>query len=168
MQMELGNLFIPELMRKNPDLRKVAESYFNFYDNLSGAYRSATISLVNTSEMENLAAVTAQFLAYGAFDAETFDRAAVQRMDVYNEQYAFDFLDFLEKAFPDADAGALRYQLDKTVMYKAHTPRFIEEYDISAFCGLSCYIPHPQRNDLNTYYRQFDWYQVSGFSQLFK
>jgi hypothetical protein len=96
-----------------------------------------------------------------------FDRASVQRLDVYSEQYVFDFLDFIAKAFPQADAAALREQLAATVLYKAHTPQFIEEYDILTFCGLSCYIPHPRRNDLNGYYKTLGWYAAGKLNRLF-
>ena len=158
---------IPELLRAEPDLKKAAASYFNYYDKMSGAYRSATITLIDTKELNRLAQVTAQLIADRSFDAGTFDRTSVQRLDVYEEQYAFDFLDFMKKAFPDADSEPLKEQLEKTVLYKAHTPRFIEEYDIRTYCGLSCYIPHTQRDDLNTYYQQLGWRQASGFNYLF-
>jgi hypothetical protein len=159
---------IPELIHPEINLRKVAESYFNFYDKMHGAYRSATISLINTAELEKLAAVTAQLIADRTFDDVTFDRSSVQRLDVYDEQYAFDFLDFIEKAFPNADINPLKEQLGKTVLYEAHTPRFIDEYDIRTCCGLSCYIPHPQRDDLNTYYQQLEWCRAGGFYRLFQ
>jgi len=107
-------------------------------------------------------------IANHAFDTETFDRTLVQRLDVYSEQYVFDFLDFMEKAFPEADTNPLKEQLSKTVLYKAHTPEFIGVYAIATYCGLSCYIPHPERDDLNTYYQQLDWCQDSGFSKLFR
>ena len=160
------DLIVPELIKQNPNLQNVAKIYFEYYDRMQGAYRSASISLINTKEMESLAMATSQFLEGAVFDASSFDRSSVQRLDVYSEQYAFDFLDFLEKAFPDADIVPLKEQLDKTVQYKAHTPRFINEYNISTFCGLSCYIPHPLRNDLNAFYQQMEWTQVSGFYRL--
>ena len=159
---------IPELMTAEPDLKKVAESYFDFYDAMPGTYHSASISLINTREIDNLALVTAQLIADRTFDAGTFDRTSIQRLDVYSEQYVFDFLDFLEKAFPDTDTAPLKEQLDKTVLYKANTPRFIDEYDIRTCCGLSCYIPHPQRDDLNEFYQQLAWCHASGFYQLFQ
>jgi hypothetical protein len=43
----------------------------------------------------------------------------------------------------------------------------IEEYDIETCCGLSCYIPHPERDDLNEYYKTPGWYAASGFNFLF-
>jgi hypothetical protein len=101
------------------------------------------------------------------FDVSTFDRTSVQRLDNYDEQYTFDFLDFITKAFPDADKRSLMEQLEKTVLYKAHTAEFIEKYEINTYCGLSCYISHIYRNDLNSYYQQLDWYQADGYNKLF-
>jgi hypothetical protein len=48
-------LFIPALASSTPDLEKAAESYFNYYQQQSGAFRSATVSLVDTKELDNLA-----------------------------------------------------------------------------------------------------------------
>jgi hypothetical protein len=162
------DLIIPELLTPEVNLARVAQKYFDYYDEQHGAYRSATISVTDTHELDALAEATALVIGGTPFNMANFNRTAVQRLDVYNEQYVFDFLDFTAKAFPQADLMALREQVNKTVIYKAHTPRFIEEYDISTYCGLSCYIPHPQRNDLNTYYQQLKWCKASGFSQLFK
>jgi hypothetical protein len=122
---------------------------------------------VNTRELEALAAVTAQTIAGQPFDMTIFDRPSVQRLDVYAEQYTFDFMDFVNKAFPETDKRALTEQLSKAVLYKAHTAGFIGMYDIDTFCGLSCYIPHPFRDDLNGYYRHLNWSKASGFMNLF-
>ncbi|MDR1595269.1 MAG: hypothetical protein LBS43_12430 [Prevotellaceae bacterium] len=161
------DLIIPALVSSTPDLRKAAESYFDYYQQQSGAFRSATISLVDTKELDNLARVTNQLISGQTFDIASFDKTSVQRLDVYDEQYTFDFLDFIIKAFPEADKRPLIEQLEKTVLYKAHTAEFIEMYEINAYCGLSCYIPHSSRNDLNSYYKQLSWYQAGGYNKLF-
>ena len=158
---------IPELLQDEPDLKKVATSYFNYYDQLPYAFRSASVSLINTSELEQLALITNRLISGQAFEAEMFDRKSVQRLDVYEEQYTFDFLDFIEKAFPDSETGLLKEQLDKTVPYKAHTPEFLGQFAISAFCGLSCYIPM-KSGELNGFYRQLAWCEDSGFYHLFQ
>jgi hypothetical protein len=162
------NRIIPELIRLQPDLIQVAKMYFDFYDQLSGAYRSATISVIDTKELENLAAVTKELLSGKIFDTGLFDRTAVQRLDTYAEQYTFDLLDFLDKAFPETDKSPLTQQLDKTVPYKAHTEEFIEQYAIDAYCGLSCYIPLAGRDDLNGYYQTLSWHAAGGFNLLFQ
>jgi hypothetical protein len=97
----------------------------------------------------------------------SFNRTSVQCLDVYEEQYTFDFLDFIAKAFPEADKRLLMEQLEKTVLYKANTEKFIERYEINTYCGLSCYIPRIDRNDLNSYYQQLSWYRAGGFIKLF-
>jgi hypothetical protein len=162
------DLIIPELVSSAPNLKKAAENYFNFYQQQSkSAYRSATISLINTKELDNLAKVTKQLISGQTFDPASFDRTSVQRLDVYEEQYTFDFLDFITKAFPDADRRPLIEQLEKTVLYKAHTAEFLEMYVINTYCGLSCYIPSNNRNDLNNYYKQLSWHQAGGYSEFF-
>jgi hypothetical protein len=160
-------LIIPELLSSMPDLRKAAESYFNYYNEEEGAYRSATISLIDTKELDNLASVTNQLISGQTFDIDSFDRTSVQRLDVYDEQYTFDFLDFITKAFPEADKRPLMEQLERTVLYKAHTAEFLEMFEINTYCGLSCYIPLGSRNDLNSYYQQLGWYKDSGYDKLF-
>jgi hypothetical protein len=164
----LYDLIIPELTSSTPDLRKSAESYFNYYQQQSGAFRSATVSLINTKELDNLARVTNQLISGQTFDIVSFDRTSVQHLDVYDEQYTFDFLDFITKAFPEADNRPLIEQFEKTVLYKAHTAEFIEMFEINAYCGLSCYILHISRNDLNSYYQQLGWYQAGGYNIYFR
>jgi len=159
---------IQELIKDQPDLTKVAAAHHDFYDGLPGVYRSASVSLIKTSELEQLAALTGQLVAEQPFDMGLVERTSVQRLDVFEEQYAFDFLDFMEQVFPTADLSGLKRQLDKTVLYKAHTPRFLDEFDIHAFCGLSCFIPHPQRSDLNAFYQQLAWCLDSGFYRFFE
>jgi hypothetical protein len=158
---------VPEMLKPTIDLKDIAQKYFDWYDRLEDVYRSATVSLINIREMEHLAACTKQLLAERAFDISTFDRLAVQRLDVYSEQYIFDFLDFIEKLCPDANNSELEAQLAKTVIYKANTPSFIEMFDIDTYSGLSCYIPHPERNDLSKFYRTLKWYIEGGFNLIF-
>jgi len=161
-------MVIPELIQPVPNLKDVAENFFNYYDRLSGDYRTATISLINTGEMDSMAIITNQLLIDNVFDITKFDRKSVQRLDLYDEQYAFDFLDFFEKAFPDVNKHKLKEQLNKVVLFQAHTPRIIDEFDIHVFCGLSCYIPLSQRSDINTFYRHLKWCQDSGFYRFFQ
>jgi hypothetical protein len=161
------DLIIPELLSSAPDLRKTAEHYFNYYDRQEDAHRSATISLIDAKELDNLAGITNRLISGQTFDITSFDMTSVQPLDIYDEHCTFDFLDFITKAFPEADKRLLLEQLEKTVLCKAHTAEFLEEYEINTYCGLSCYIPHSSRNDLNSYYQQLSWCQAGGYGKLF-
>jgi hypothetical protein len=108
-----------------------------------------------------------QLCENNSVDLDTFDRTSVQRLDVYEEQYVFDLSDFIDKLFPDANKDDFIAQLNKVVSYKNHTPQFIMEFDINTYCGLSCYIPHPKRSDLNEYYKSLRWYADSGLHYIF-
>ena len=159
---------LPGLLSLRPDLRKVAEGYFNYYQQImTGIYQSATIAVIDTRELEKLATVTRRIIENGSLEKVTFNRTSVQRLDAYQEQYLFDFMDFINKSFPEADKSELLGQLNKTVLYKAHTARFMNQFEIKTFCGLSCYVLLESREDLNVYYQQLGWCRVAGFDKLF-
>jgi hypothetical protein len=157
---------VPELLKPDVDLTRVAQAYFGYYNRLPGASRSATVSVTDTRELGRLAELTKQLLAGASGNLSLLDRTAVQRLDVYTEQYTFDFLDFINKVAPEADKSLLVQQLGKAVLYKASTEQFLEAYRIEAYCGLSCYIPHPGRSDLNSYYRTLQWSIDVGMSSM--
>jgi hypothetical protein len=157
---------LPGLLSPRPDLKGVAEGYFNYYRHImTGIFQSATISVIDTGELEKLALATRRVMETGT--KTPLDRTSVQRLDAYREQYLFDFMDFINKAFPEANKSELLRQLNKTVLYKAHTEKFMNQFNINTFCGMSCYIPLESREDLNDYYRQLEWFKAAGFDKLF-
>jgi hypothetical protein len=157
---------IPELSKSQVDLPKAAQCYFDYYNSLQGAYRSATVSVIATGELSRLAGEMNKIVSGNEPDG-SFERTSVQRLDVYGEQYTFDLADFVEKAFPGVDKSAFIAQLNRTVLYKNAMPEFLSEYEITAYCGLSCYILHPSRVDLNEYYGTLSWYVAGGINSLF-
>jgi len=161
------DIIVPELLSAKPDLKKTAKLYFDFYNSQYAEYRSATVSVINTQELNALSEEMKKLIQSEGFHFQSFNRSAVQRLDTYSEQYHFDLLDFIEKSFI-SDKTAFKAQLNRTILYKAHTPRFIEMYEIRTYCGLSCYIPHFQCNDLNTYYSTLKWSVETGISEYLK
>lgn len=161
------DMIIPDLIAVSPDLQKVAKKYMDYYRQLTGIYRSATISVINTKELEQLGEITSLLLGGNSINMDLFDRSVVQRLDSYEEQYIFDFSDFIHKAFPESQTASFDDQLKKVVLYKAHTDEFMEIFFIKTYCGLSSYIPLKSRNDLNNYYQRLKWYKDSGYKSLF-
>ena len=156
---------MPELLQRDVDLQKIAEIYFDFYNKKENAERSATVALIDVRELENLAKEMSKLTAEN--EMQQIDRSTVQRLDVTSKQYHFDLLDFVNKTFPQADKTSFVSQLNKTVLYKAHTPQLLGMYDINTYCGLSCYIPLADRADLNNYYKTLQWYDDAGIFRLF-
>ncbi|GHT78350.1 hypothetical protein AGMMS50262_20900 [Bacteroidia bacterium] len=156
---------MPEFLQKSIDLRKIAAMYFDFYNRKENAERSATIALINIRELDRLAMEINKLTEEN--EAQEIDRSSVQRLDVIVEQYHFDLQDFVNQLFPDANKENFVAQLNKTVLYKAHTPRLLGMYDINIYCGLSCYVSLADRQDLNAYYKTLKWYDKAGIFRLF-
>lgn len=159
---------VPEMLQPTVNLKSIAQRYFNYYNTQKDEdYRSATVTLINTNQLYDLAQETKKILDANQFDRMSFNRDSVQRLDTYDEQYVFDLLNFMDTAFPKVEKLQLNSILNKTVLYKSSTPMFLSMYEIKNYCGLSCYIPLSTRNDLNTYYKKLKWYNESGFCNLF-
>jgi len=156
-----------ELLRSSPDLRAVCESYYRRYaEHAQSSYRSAAVSLIETSELEALAAATASVLG-AALKADPealacMDLSRIQPLDRYRRHFLFDMgsVAGLLEARGLVSASLVevwRGQLARTVIYEAHTPSMLG-LALDECCGLSMYVPAAAYADLNAYYRTLDWY----------
>lgn len=156
-----------ELLRPEPDLRAVCETYYrNYADDPRPAYRSATVSLVETSQLEALVGATASVLGAAlATDPEALagmELDRLQPLDRYRRHFLFDMGSVVGELetrglVPALLAEAWRAQLARTVIYEAHTPTMLG-LALDACCGLSMYVPYADYADLNEYYRSLGWY----------
>lgn len=156
-----------ELLRPEPDLRAVCETYYRHYaDDPRPAYRSATVSLVETSQLEALAAATASVLGAAlTTDPEVLSNMNLNRLqplDRYRRHFLFDAGSVVRELetrglVPASLAEAWRAQLARTVTYEAHTPTMLG-LALDECCGLSMYVPVSAYADLNEYYRTLGWY----------
>lgn len=156
-----------ELLRPEPDLQAVCESYYRHYArHAQPSYRSATVSLIETSQLEALARASASVLGTAlAADPEALagmDLSRVQPLDRYRRHFLFDMgsvVALLEtrSLVPASQAEAWRAQLARTVTYEAHTPTMLG-LALDECCGLSMYVPVSAYADLNEYYRTLEWY----------
>ena len=159
-----------ELLRATPDLQAVCGEFYRYYaEHPRLAYRSASVSLVCTPELDALASATADL--YGtalAADPAVFsalDISRVQHLDRYRRHFLFDLGSIageLERTgkVSAAAVAAWREQLARTVVYEAHTAAFFE-LPIDACCGLSGYVPVTAYPDLNEYYKTLEWYNAT-------
>lgn len=115
------------------------------YEQLTGADKSGTISVVRMAEMNALAAAFKEVVAHGKALSEV-DRGALQYYDRLKAHLFYD-LDHLAVALtegtPDGGIayGAFQKALEKAVAYKSATQKFIS-IPISHYSGLSAYVPY--------------------------
>lgn len=149
-------------------LKVVSKKFIDHYNSLSGLFASATVSLIDTKELDGVAMFTRELLSKIG-PKKGFELNKLQRLDY---QYgsgvpAYDFISFFKNNFPtDSYSVLLKEQVNKAVIYSGHTEQFFN-IPIKEFCGLSVYLP-----DVNIhhedYYKQLDWDKATGWSTIFK
>ncbi|MCS4228657.1 clostripain-related cysteine peptidase [Sphingobacterium sp. BIGb0165] len=153
----------------NPDLesgvKSAAASYFTFYDQLSGQYRSATIAVINNSHWTELAGEMKKTLIQHPL--ATIYRDGLQRLDLDEKSLSaeFDFLDFTHQNIASSATADIDRVVAKLVIYKAHTPTFLGK-PILKFSGLSCYVPDDRNKWVHPYYKSLQWAKDSGFDSF--
>lgn len=161
---------LPKLTNINLDLIGAGQEFYEYYNKQRGLLQFATISLINLSELDNLAKITDTLIPnnfnYRKVNLNTIQCFDEDRPSHIQASIAYDMLDFFEIAFPERDLTQLKEQINKVILYKAHTPALFD-HPIYVYCGLSVYIPVPWLNyNYNLYYKQLEWYKDSGFKYM--
>lgn len=158
---------MPGLLSAEPDLRAVCETFYRRYaEDPRPEYRSAAVSLICTSELEALAAVTAVVFS-AALDADPavfseMNLSQLQTVDRYRRHFLFDagsVVDNLEQCglVSAPLAGAWWEQLSRAVVWEAHTAHMLD-LALRRCCGISLYVPYGGYPDLNEYYTTLGWF----------
>jgi hypothetical protein len=146
-----------------PDPEGACIDYFHQYETQSGIMQSATISLIDCSKLSPLAEVCAKLFKKYSHALDTIDHRKVQRYFRENKHWFYDLESILVTAGINEDELNELYEaLDYCVIYKAHTPRFMSEFSIDTFCGLSMYLPVQGSDSLDTFYKTLKWNQDTG------
>ena len=152
------------LFKTPADYVSVAEEYYNHYNSMSGQSRSATVSVVKTSELENLAIETRKVFDKYRENIPLLKYYSVQGYYRFNKYWFYDFGDFIKTIAGEEDAAPVMAALEKAVIYKAATPWFLDfTIDPQRYSGLSTYIPlAPSDPELDAFYAKFDWNRDTG------
>lgn len=153
-------------------LTAFTESYYDYMNARSGAFRSATLSIIKTEKLQTLATRAREVFVspHLSFDAPSF-MASLQHFDrpgSYGDYPTsprfFDFLDFMKHIATPADYAAIESLMDEIVVWKAATPTFMDGFNgfsISCHSGLTSYIEQDCFEGLNAAYRQTAWYRAT-------
>lgn len=140
-----------------------AEAHFSYWNSLEGAYRSATVSVLDLEHIGQLAQETGNVVNNGKYLIS--DPVGIQHLDRSKIHLFFDLEDYMkavsgpEETYPLGDFTDL---LNKVVIYAAATPSFMTGYPysfkIEKHCGLTVYIMQPELQGLNEEYRKTEFY----------
>ena len=161
----VSNLFASE----EPDLQKVCYDYFVQYDVREGVNRSATITLLDCTRMSQLAGLCEELFESYRDEILKVNYRYVQRYyresQNYRDRYHW-FYDLesilVEAGITDAEKVRLRAALDECIIYKNHTPSFMNSFAIKTYSGLSMYLPSHGHSELSKFYKTLDWNVATG------
>jgi hypothetical protein len=125
--------------RGEEDLINIAAAYFDYYDKRSGLYRSASISVVDLSRLEELSSYINSIHDRNKLSLTTDE---VQRLDfVYGFPVRlYDFESFIRRNYPLDYALHMLNLMERAVIYKNSTPAFLGN-ELTVFSGIAVSAP---------------------------
>lgn len=151
-----------------PDPQAVCDDYFMQYIKQSGVYQSATISLIDCRELDQLAEVCRDIFTNHRSGLKAIRMSNVQQYFRSNYRYFYDLKSIIQEAGATAqELKSLDEALKRCVIYGAYTPKFMEEFRILTYSGFSMYLPRDLNTafyfeELNSYYKTLDWNKATG------
>ena len=150
-----------------PDPEAVCEDFYSLYENQSGQYKSATISMIDCSRLDALAAVCRSVFRSHDVNYDSCDKTSLQQFfrNRYRDKqkWFYDFRSVMVAAgATETELADIDWALEQCVAYRASTEWFMSDFQIKSFSGLSMYMPYPDRNYLNNYYKELSWNKATG------
>lgn len=143
-----------------PQLEKVTQTYYDFYNNQSGVYQSATITLVNTAYLETLSFYCKKMSVSQNTTLQLNDLQQYSRND---ERLLFDLKQLL---LQNENYNTELEQLwQKLCPIELHT-KHIANMPLNNCNGLSVFLFN-QNQSLNEYYKQLSWYKHTELASYY-
>ncbi len=156
-----------ELFEPYVDYVKVANDFFNSYDTLSNALKSATISVIKTSKLRGLANQVSVIMNDSS-NLKQVNISEIQQFTVNKANFMFDFGDFIGNVANNSKMiEEFKRILSEVVLYKVSTKTILDELEIKSFSGLSIYVPDSSNYKYYDYYKTLDWYKDCGYYKYF-
>ncbi len=146
------------------DVVGIASNFYGFYETRSSFMRSATISVVDASKLDEVAKQIGMLPAVPELTAvQQYGRYLGYSSDYRNLMW--DMADLAQRTWGSATAAPLLQAIDEAVVYKASTPMLFQgdmngQIEVATHCGLSIYIPKlSQPQTLEIYKNNYSWAQ---------
>lgn len=142
-------------------LKSFGRDAFAWFDNKTGYMRSATLSIIKTSELTPLADWVKNNTDY----TKKISINSIQHFDRYSYNLFFDFEDYYSSLLEtDTQRLILSELLSNCVVWKSATPSFMKDYngfDIKKHSGLTTYIIQDNYPFLNEEYQKLKWHKAT-------
>lgn len=169
------DLLMTDLFNGSVDgYKKACKSFVDYYENRynKGDKAWATISLIDSRQVENLAAeVKSEILAHKDMLSE-FSPKGLQEYGWAPATYiSVDMEQFIKVINDGSLPSSFQNQLAKTVVYKdgLDNSRYYSsgyDLDMSNYCGIGMYVPMEGYDSWNSCFKTVEWYSVVGWDQV--
>lgn len=152
---------IPRITQPSVNLVEICKDFYNFYADKKGVYKSASITLIDSYYLDDLASYCKHtFSASGSFSIDEKYQKELQQYTRNNEQILYDLKQLIEisdNKYPN---------WEKLVLYNNKTEYMAGTLSLKNCNGISSYI-FGKKNNLNEYYKTLSWYKNTGFNPIF-
>ena len=121
-------------------LTALCDAFYDKYNSKTGYNRSGTISLVRADRISGLAQAFKTLVKNGGVDSQGLNRDNLQTYDRLTEHVFWDIDQMAGLLGSANDYARFRTELEKTVVYKKATEKFIT-IPINHYSGLAAYLP---------------------------
>lgn len=140
-------------------LDDICRSYYDYYKDQG---YGATVSLVNSSALVDLAKVCYNIFSTRRLLITNLDMNDMQGYFRLDRHYFYDLEDFISKIASSELYSSFQSVMKRVVISKYATEHFClvppnSEFDINIFSGLSTYIPNPENKVLDEFYKSLAW-----------
>ncbi len=147
---------IRPLFENTADLTEACQLYYDYYNNMNGIYKSATISIYQTNKLQKLAETCKTIFNNNRSKISTLNLSTIQPYYRMNKHWFHDMGDFIESIATPAEYTTFKAALEEVVVDKWTTPYFID-IKIGSFSGVSTYIQNPANAYLDNFYKGYKW-----------
>ncbi len=156
---------MPDLLANHFNPTTIARQKHEYYLAQKGILSSSSVSVVKTSQLEELASFYRTQFAKEVSNIniskeETlYHKDSLQQFDRLKAEFLFDLYHFTKKICESNQATALFSNFksiwDETVIYQAHTPLIFGTLSLENCNGLSAYLPqsYETRKEIEKYYK---------------
>ncbi|RHR37955.1 hypothetical protein DWX23_15495 [Parabacteroides sp. AF18-52] len=166
--------FLPALFKEKADLEQVTKSFYDYYSD-NGWASFGTVSLIKTSELDELAQVVNDILKEKTeediYALPLTDMQILEYLTTNEPHMLYDFDDFIKYLASSEQYERFTTSMEKVVVSKYATP--YSYYDalgkfnqsngprkIEHFSGLSVFVPQPSLIRLSEWYKRLAWYKA--------
>lgn len=164
-----GEMIMPSFSASADSVaRSVCNIYMNRVKNDPEYRSSGTVSAVKSSELDELATVCSDIFSRRRSNLDHINPQTVQPYFRNRQHWFYDLTDLVCKLCTNEDGtqdeayASFRSAMEKAVVYKGTTPKFLE-ITINTYSGLSTYLPDRNCPNLNNYYKTLSWSKNTGF-----